>query len=393
MIENELSAMPSRKRHENHRQRGYGYAYWKDDLGASMKPQPPVHARDRNQHDCGDSVIPTCGTLANALDQQKLRRADRAGKYAEPEREAAGPKTSAHPERIGAPPVENVAAKRGKNQRDRKSHGHRVNRMPGHRDRGGSIQLFDFLGNRIRHDRSPRLVRLLTRELRFRFSAGIVLPAAFCGGCAGPLSTLEPAGPASASIAKLWWVMLAGGGALFALVIALLLAGFLKPGAGKNLPQNFWLAGGGLMLPALVLTPLMAYAVFSGERLLAHPNATNVVRINVVAELSGWRFSYPDLAGSSETLNVLYLPVGRAVDLRVTSTDVIHSFWVPRLGGKIDAIPGHNNVIRISASQAGIYSGVCAEFCGPPHTTMNFVAEALAQDAFTARMRELGTRK
>lgn len=188
--------------------------------------------------------------------------------------------------------------------------------------------------------------------------------------------------------------MLAGGTALFALVFLLLLAGFVRPGIGKALSPKLWLAGGGLILPAAVLTPLMAYAVFSGERLLAHPGADNVFRVTVVADLSGWRFRYPDHTGHPESLNVVYLPLNRPVDLIVTSTDVIHSFWVPRLGGKIDAIPGHQNVIRLSASQPGFYRGICAEFCGTPHTTMNFVAEVLAPAQFDARLRELaGDRK
>jgi len=231
---------------------------------------------------------------------------------------------------------------------------------------------------------------MITRKGRSRFGMyGALLFAFSSAACSGPLSTLEPAGPASASIAELWWVMLAGGSALFALVMALLLFGFLRPGAGKDVRPRTWLAGGGLLLPLAVLVPLMVYAIFSGERLLAHPDARNIVRINVIAELTGWRFSYPDHVGEAQSQNLLYLPVGRPVDLIVTSTDVIHSFWIPRLGGKIDAIPGHKNTIRLSASQAGTYRGVCAEFCGPPHTTMNFVAEVVTQADFDVRMRDL----
>jgi cytochrome c oxidase subunit 2 len=80
---------------------------------------------------------------------------------------------------------------------------------------------------------------------------------------------------------------------------------------------------------------------------------------------------------------VLAIPVGRPVDVRVTSTDVIHSFWVPRLAGKIDAIPGHVNVIRISADRPGVYRGQCSEFCGTGHATMDFRVEALTEEEFS----------
>ncbi|MGR3451631.1 MAG: hypothetical protein ACU0HS_14460 [Paracoccus sp. (in: a-proteobacteria)] len=72
------------------------------------------------------------------------------------------------------------------------------------------------------------------------------------------------------------------------------------------------------------------------------------------------------------TQGVLYVPAGRPFDVAITSSDVIHSFWVPRLGGKMDAIPGHRNVHRLMANAPGTYEGLCAEFCGLGHSFMNF---------------------
>lgn len=209
-------------------------------------------------------------------------------------------------------------------------------------------------------------------------------------GCSGPLSTLDPAGPAAATIAGLWWAMLVGATALLGLVMALLLWTFLRPGAGRRTSANLWLAGGGLVLPALVLTPLLVGGLWAGERLLAHPGTVGVLRIELTARQWQWDFVYPDAVdGPAASTNVLHIPAGRTVDVHVTSADVIHSFWVPRLAGKIDAIPGHVNVVRLSADQAGVFRGVCAEFCGTAHAHMAFTVEAHPQDEYAERLRRL----
>src|SRR5690606_6054197 len=90
-----------------------------------------------------------------------------------------------------------------------------------------------------------------------------------------------------------------------------------------------------------------------------------------------WDVAYPDAPGAAKaSVNVLHIPVGRPVDVHVTTADVIHSFWVPRLGGKIDAIPGRTNVVRLQADHAGVFHGVCAEFCGTAHAAMRMQVEA-----------------
>jgi cytochrome c oxidase subunit 2 len=90
------------------------------------------------------------------------------------------------------------------------------------------------------------------------------------------------------------------------------------------------------------------------------------------------------------TRNVLHLPAGTPVDIVVTSKDVIHAFWVPTLAGKVDAVPGRTNRLRIQADRPGQYEGQCNEFCGLGHAVMRFVvfvhrpedyAAALAQAA------------
>lgn len=227
------------------------------------------------------------------------------------------------------------------------------------------------------------------RRCRAWFTAGVVVASgALLAGCGGPLSALDPAGPAATAIAELWWVMLIGAVVLFALVMGLLLWTFVRRGDRGTSPK-LWLVGGGLVLPALVLTPLLGYGLLTGERLLAHAGATDVMRVDVEARQWQWTFRYPAPDGTRISVNELHIPAGRPIDLHVGSADVIHSFWIPRLGGKIDAIPGHVNLIRLSAEQAGLYRGVCAEFCGTGHTIMDFSVQAYDAGDYAAKLRAL----
>src|SRR5690606_1029345 len=93
-----------------------------------------------------------------------------------------------------------------------------------------------------------------------------------------------------------------------------------------------------------------------------------------------WEVRYPD--SGVVTANKLHLPVDRPVDLDVTSADVIHSFWVPRLGGKIGMIPGRHNRIRLQADLPGTFRGQCSEFCGTQHTHMILDVQAHAEEDF-----------
>ena len=188
--------------------------------------------------------------------------------------------------------------------------------------------------------------------------------------CTGPLSTLDPAGPAAASIATLWWTMLAGAAVLFVLVMVLFALVILHPGWGARLSPARWIVLGGLCLPAVVLTPLVSYALMTGERLLPR-HAAEPLRIEAEARQWHWTFRYPGYGGMI-TEGVLHLPAGVPVDIVVISRDVIHAFWIPRLAGKIDAVPGHANLLRIQADVPGRYQGLCNEFCGSGHSGMRF---------------------
>lgn len=202
--------------------------------------------------------------------------------------------------------------------------------------------------------------------------------------CGGDLSALDPAGPDARAIALLWWGMLGGAAAIFLAVVLLLFLSFVRPGIGRSVPPRAWLLYGGIVAPSVLLTVLLAVAFAQGERLLARVLTPEAMRIEVRASMWAWDFSYPDVPGAGMTRDVLHMPVDRPVELAVTGTDVIHSFWIPRIGGKIDAIPGHVNVFRVRVDRPGTYHGVCAEFCGPGHAGMRFTVQAHDPGTFGA---------
>ncbi|ETW94987.1 MAG: hypothetical protein ETSY1_32495 [Candidatus Entotheonella factor] len=112
------------------------------------------------------------------------------------------------------------------------------------------------------------------------------------------------------------------------------------------------------------------------------PDLDHALRIEVVGKQWWWKFSYPSL--EVETANELHVPVGRTVVATLRTDDVIHSFWVPKLAGKMDLIPNKINHLWFQADEPGIYYGQCAEFCGPSHANMRLRVVAHDEAAFAA---------
>jgi heme/copper-type cytochrome/quinol oxidase subunit 2 len=229
------------------------------------------------------------------------------------------------------------------------------------------------------------------RLLRFAF-AGITCSA--LAGCAGSLSTVDPAGPAAQVIATLWWVMLIGATLIFLMVMVLLAAAFRR-GGDRVLPEwedvdpavaarqddsgylRIWIIRLGLVFSLSVLAALLAYGLVVGEKLLPR-TGPEVVTVQAEGRQWDWTFRYADAEGL-ETENLLHIPAGRPIDVEITTVDVIHSFWVPRLAGKMDAIPGYVNVLRIEADAPGTYEGLSAEFSGGTYVDHRF--RVVAHDA------------
>lgn len=219
------------------------------------------------------------------------------------------------------------------------------------------------------------------------------------GACSGPLSTLDPAGPSAQSVSVLSWIMLVFLTLVLAAVTALwLYAVYRQPtpaAQGIDLADNdskltrqhaVWIIGGGLVFPTVSMLILLAVSIPVGNLMSGLPSeADQALRIQVTAHQWRWQIDYLD--GTSDnnlasTQNALHIPVNAPVHLYLSSADVIHSFWVPRLAGKLDMIPGRTNELRIQADEPGVYPGLCAEFCGLAHATMRFAVHVHSRDDF-----------
>jgi cytochrome c oxidase subunit 2 len=198
--------------------------------------------------------------------------------------------------------------------------------------------------------------------------------------------SLDPQGPYAETIGYLWWFMLALGVAVFLLVAVLLALGlWRKPvqtpsQADPRRGVSRWLIGGGVALPVVLLVAVFTATVWA---MRAWPNAPShdAVVIEVVGHQWWYEVRYPDHGVTSR--NEMHIPVGEPVELRLTSADVIHSFWVPELGGKMDMLPGDTNVLVLQADEAGEYHARCAEFCGLHHADMQLLVVAESRDRFT----------
>ncbi|WP_368408532.1 cytochrome c oxidase subunit II [Caldimonas mangrovi] len=207
-------------------------------------------------------------------------------------------------------------------------------------------------------------------------------------GCHGAQSALDPAGPAAHAIATLWWWMLGYGTLVLLGVVGLWLLALRRQPRHWGEEQarrtgRRWLVFGGLLLPFGSVAVLLAFGIPAGHRLLPLPlEGPQPMRVDVVAHQWWWEIRYPGTG--VQLVDELRLPAGRPVDVHTTSRDVIHSFWVPRLGGKIDAIPGRTNVIRLQADAPGLMRGQCAEFCGDAHAHMTMQVRVMPADQFDA---------
>jgi cytochrome c oxidase subunit 2 len=210
-----------------------------------------------------------------------------------------------------------------------------------------------------------------------------LVPAVLLAGCAGPQSALDAAGEEATHVAGLFWAMLAGAGLVWALVIGLAVFGgrFQKVPLGERAGLRLILWGGAV-LPTLVLAALLVHALRLMPALRA-PGAD--LRVDVVGEQFWWRVTYrPEGRPPVASANEVRMPAGARVEFRLDAADVIHSFWIPPLGGKMDLIPGRTNRLVLRAEKPGIYRGVCAEFCGTSHALMAFDVVVMEPAAFAA---------
>lgn len=249
--------------------------------------------------------------------------------------------------------------------------------------------------------------------------AGVAGPLVLSGCVQGPLSTLDPASEVTRSVATLWWSMAAGTG-----IILLLMVGLAALALRRNPPYAsgckgvlMLLIGGGLVLPSVVILALLAFGLRLDQAQWPpgiQAEAAEAFHADVIAHQWWWEARYPAADGqvsqagrgggsaphpvdgavgqahdTLRTVNVLHVPAGVPIHLRIMASDVIHGFWVPRLAGKLDAVPGKVNRIRLMVEEPGEYAGVCAEYCGDGHTHMRFTVIAHPAEEFASRLADL----
>jgi cytochrome c oxidase subunit 2 len=231
-------------------------------------------------------------------------------------------------------------------------------------------------------------------------------------------SALDAAGPQAWHIERLWWLMFWVTTAVFVAVMAVVIAAVIRALALQPDPDDVRFTGRprtpdstpavsrrepgaparadrdaryvrivALATAATVITlfVLLVASVWTG-RAIASPGPTAAVVINVTGHQWWWEAEYEDPVPSQRvtTANEFHIPVGRPVVLKVTSRDVIHSFWVPNLHGKRDLIPGYTTSIWLQADRPGTYRGQCAEFCGHQHANMALYVTAEPDAQFQA---------
>lgn len=220
--------------------------------------------------------------------------------------------------------------------------------------------------------------------MRFlRFPVCSILPALLLfAGChpGHRQSSLHPASPEAGEIAMLWWFMFVILTAVFILVIGLTAGAVWRRNGKRDSPPGGptkFVVIGGIVMPAIILVALLFYSL---HVTLALRRPEDGVTVRVTGYQWWWDIRYTDL--DIVTANEIYIPAGEPVLLELAAADVVHSFWVPNLHGKMDAVPGNVNKFWIRAEAPGNWRGQCAEFCGRQHALMAFEVVALPREEF-----------
>lgn len=229
----------------------------------------------------------------------------------------------------------------------------------------------------------------------------LLIPASLAvalGGCT-TFSIFNPAGEQAQWLSTLGWWLTGLMCTLIVIMGVLVLWGALRRRGSldEHAPVDIdggkrWILIGGIALPVVVLSILFGVTLYTLRTLPGDPEDVDL-ELQVTAHQWWWEvdYLYDPPSTRFSTANEIHIPVGKRVRIRLESSDVIHSFWVPQLHGKLDAIPGHTNYITLEAEEPGVYRGECAEFCGVQHTHMRFVVVAQPQEeyeAWAARQRQ-----
>lgn len=191
---------------------------------------------------------------------------------------------------------------------------------------------------------------------------------------------LDPQGPIGLKESDLFWIILIISTAVFVIVIAVLVYAIIRFRARPNSPEPTQIHGNTkieiawTIAPSIVLA-LVLIATITTMFQIQQPQSSNTITVNAIGHQWWWEFQYDN---GVVTADEMWIPTGTVVHINLKSNNVIHSFWVPQLGGKTDVIPGHDNSMWLQADNAGWYRGECAEFCGTQHAHMDFLVHAVS---------------
>jgi cytochrome c oxidase subunit 2 len=216
---------------------------------------------------------------------------------------------------------------------------------------------------------------LTVRKTRFAALVGsLTLLLSGCGREDLPQDTFDPQGPVARQLDDLVKPVFVVAGVIFVLVNFLVLYCVIRfrrrsdDDSPKQVHGNSKLELGWTIAPAVILGVIGIGTLGVIFDINERPAAAESLQVTVVGHQWWWEFDYPD--HDITTANELHIPVGTKVDLALESVDVIHSFWPPKLAGKLDVIPGRTNRMVVEAEKPGTYFGQCAEFCGLSHANM-----------------------
>lgn len=346
-----------------------------------VNAQKPIISRHRKHHDREYSMTPASDETSYTRHANQINQANKACDGAKSSADACQPEPSSRKKIFLCGNESNVSCNESYQGGNRKMNHHGMNRMAenGHAASNGFMchfcklcHLWHFFICMVVDKRVAMLMMICT--------------SFFLAGCDGPQSMLAPAGPAALAVSRLWWGMLI----FFTLVLfGISFLGWYAmqprkeplPDKSANRLANYLIIGGGILLPLVSIVVILLFGIPAGIKMLpSQTKGEKALRIDVTAHQWYWEFYYPEY--DITTRDQLWIPVKRPIDIYGTSHDVIHSFWVPRLNGKIDLIPGYQNHLRLQASTHGTFRGQCAEFCGKWHARMIFWVKAGPEEEF-----------
>src|SRR5208283_4340400 len=232
------------------------------------------------------------------------------------------------------------------------------------------------------------MIRRGSNSYSLAMQVAIALAIGGCSEKGRPMTTLAPKSDLAQLIWSLYIEVTVWDGIILAIVIAaFILAVFVfSSRVGEAAPTSAASSDLGLEIawtlgPTLVLLMISVPTIRTIFRSQPAVAPAGALEIKVVAHQWWWEFDYPDGAKAS---NEMHIPVNRPIRLELESADIIHSFWVPQLGGKRDVVPGQINELTFVATIPGMYPGQCAEFCGLSHANMRFRTFVDSPDDFAS---------